>query len=59
MVYKVTGFIGNKKYISKGFRTQKAALKHGYSKVYRTDGNTKRKSPLADWEVVRTVRRVR
>ena len=59
MVYKVTGFIGNKKYISKGFRSQKTALRHGYSKVYRSDGNTKRKSQLSDWEVVKTVRRVR
>ncbi len=29
-------------YISRRFKTQEAALKHAYSKVYRKDGNTKK-----------------
>lgn len=42
----------SKPYASKIFYTDQTALKHGYSKVYEKDGNTKRtKNVLVNWYV--------
>ena len=53
MAYKIVGRLKGKKYISRSFLTEAAALKAGYKKVYKKDGNTKRKASasLQDWHV--------
>ncbi len=44
-----------KPYLSrKSFRTQAGALKHGYGLTYNPSGNTKRKTSLTNWHVVKT-----
>lgn len=51
-MFRIVGKIKNKKYVSKKkYRTQEAAIKDGYSKVFMKDGNTRRKNQLHDWYV--------
>ena len=51
--YRIIGRLKGKKYISKSFPTEAAALKAGYKKVYKKDGNTKRKASamLQSWYI--------
>ena len=61
MAYKVKGTIiksltaldlKKKPYESKCFKTQEEAMRHGYSKVYKKDGNTKRTlNVLTDFQI--------
>ena len=50
--YRIVGRLKGKKYTSKSYPTEAAALKAGYKKVYKKDGNTKRKGGLQSWHIV-------
>jgi len=53
-MFRIVGKIKNKKYVSrKQYRTQDAALKAAYDKVYMKDGNTRRKNQLHDFQIER------
>tara|TARA_Y100000310_G_C20379547_1_gene667417 strand:+ start:177 stop:368 length:192 start_codon:yes stop_codon:yes gene_type:complete len=55
LAFKVKGRMKGKPYLSrKSFRTQAGALKHGYGLTYNPSGNTKRKTSLTNWHVVKT-----
>ena len=49
--YRIVGRLKGKKYTSKSYPTEAAALKAGYKKVYMKDGNTKRKNGLRSWTI--------
>jgi hypothetical protein len=50
-MFYIVGVLGGKKYRSKGFKSENEAIVAGYKKVYKKDGNTKRKSGLENWHV--------
>ena len=51
-MFRIVGRVKNKKYVSrKQFRTQEAAIKAAYDKVYKKDGNNRRKNQLHDFYI--------
>lgn len=52
MNYRIVGILRGRPYRSGIFKTEANALKAGYKKVYRKDGNTKRKHGLTSWHII-------
>ena len=49
--YRVVGTLKGKKYRSRFYPTEKAAILAGYGMVYTPGGNRKRKTQLYSWHV--------
>lgn len=49
--YRIDGRKGNKPYRSRLYKSEKEALKAGYSMVYKKDGFNKRKNALHNWSI--------
>lgn len=53
MGFTVFGMLKGKQFKSRVYATEQLALRRGYALTYNKSGNTKRKSPLYNWEVRR------